>query len=185
MTWVRPELVIRAELGGWSRDGIVRQTSFKGIEEGRDPTTVVRERPVETGAAVEAAEASAVPQADDGGPPMPKPKAAPKDGSHEHPWAATDEELEALEQLGKEGVWWVGGQDLKLTNLDKVALPAARRLGRGADHEARADPLLRPDRPDDAAAPRRPAAEPQPVPERRRRPQLLAEGHARTRCRAG
>ena len=32
--WVRPELVIRAELGGWSRDGMVRQAAFKGIEEG-------------------------------------------------------------------------------------------------------------------------------------------------------
>ena len=56
VVWVRPELVIRAELGGWTRDGIVRQAAFKGIERGRDPTTVVRERPVETGAAVEAAE---------------------------------------------------------------------------------------------------------------------------------
>ena len=32
--WVRPELVIRAELGGWSRDGHVRQTAFKGLERG-------------------------------------------------------------------------------------------------------------------------------------------------------
>ena len=28
--WVRPELVIRAELGGWSRDGHVRQAAYKG-----------------------------------------------------------------------------------------------------------------------------------------------------------
>ena len=129
VTWVRPELVIRAELGGWSRDNLVRQTSFKGIEEGRDPTTVFRERAVETGAALKAAEASAVPEADDGGPPMPRPKAAPKDGSHEHPWAATNEELDALEQLGKEGVWRVGGQDLKLTNLDKVLFPPLEGSG--------------------------------------------------------
>jgi bifunctional non-homologous end joining protein LigD len=32
---------------------------------------------------------------------------------------ATDTELEALDALGKEGVWRVGGHDLKLTNLDK------------------------------------------------------------------
>ena len=43
--------------------------------------------------------------------------------SHAHPWAATDEELEALAALGKEGVWRVGGQDLKLTNLDKPLFP--------------------------------------------------------------
>ena len=77
VTWVRPEVVIRAELGGWSRDGMVRQTSFKGFEEGRDPTTVVRETPVETAAAIEEAESEAVdgaeadgaidgPDADDG-----------------------------------------------------------------------------------------------------------------------
>ncbi len=47
--WVRPELVIRAELGGWSRDGMVRQAAFKGIEEGRDPLTVAREVAVDHG----------------------------------------------------------------------------------------------------------------------------------------
>ncbi|MEJ7748562.1 MAG: non-homologous end-joining DNA ligase, partial [Candidatus Limnocylindrales bacterium] len=35
--WIRPELVIRAELGGWTRDGQVRQTSYKGVEPERDP----------------------------------------------------------------------------------------------------------------------------------------------------
>ena len=45
--WVRPELVIRAEIGGWTRDGHVRQTSFKGLERGRDPREVVRERAVD------------------------------------------------------------------------------------------------------------------------------------------
>src|SRR3954451_14005207 len=43
VSWIRPELVIRAELGGWTRDGHVRQTSFKGIEVGRDPHLVFRE----------------------------------------------------------------------------------------------------------------------------------------------
>lgn len=44
-TWVRPELVIRAELAGWIGDGIVRQASYKGIDRGKDPATVIRERP--------------------------------------------------------------------------------------------------------------------------------------------
>jgi bifunctional non-homologous end joining protein LigD len=131
VTWVKPELVIRAELGGWSRDNLVRQTSFKGIEDGRDPTTVIRERPVETGEAIEAAESSAVKLADDGGARMPKAK-TPKSGDspqHEHPWEATPEELEALDALGKEGVWRVGGHDLKLTNLDKVLFPPLEDSG--------------------------------------------------------
>ncbi|GIW20894.1 MAG: hypothetical protein KatS3mg065_1190 [Chloroflexota bacterium] len=43
--WVRPRLVIRAEVGGWTRDGLVRQASYKGLELDRDPPDVVRERP--------------------------------------------------------------------------------------------------------------------------------------------
>ena len=38
-------------------------------------------------------------------------------------WVVTDAELEALAALKGEGTWVVGGQDLKLTNLDKVLFP--------------------------------------------------------------
>ena len=44
-TWVRPEVVIRAEFAGWVGDGMVRQASYKGIDRGKDPRTVVREAP--------------------------------------------------------------------------------------------------------------------------------------------
>jgi len=44
-TWVRPELVIRADFAGWTRDGKVRQASFKGIEIEKDPRDVIRETP--------------------------------------------------------------------------------------------------------------------------------------------
>jgi bifunctional non-homologous end joining protein LigD len=44
-TWVRPELVIRADFAGWTRDGKVRQASFKGIEIEKDTRDVVREAP--------------------------------------------------------------------------------------------------------------------------------------------
>jgi bifunctional non-homologous end joining protein LigD len=112
--WVRPEVVIRAELGGWSRDGMVRQAAFKGIEEGHDPKAVTRERAVSTAAAVRDAEAASQER--------PEPLAAPEP-AHAYP-SATDDELEALEHLGKEGVWHIGGHDLKLTNLDKALFQA-------------------------------------------------------------
>ena len=61
VTWVRPELVMRAELGGWTRDGVVRQAAYKGLEPGRDPRSVTRERPVATTTAIAEAEAAAPP----------------------------------------------------------------------------------------------------------------------------
>ncbi len=131
VTWIRPELVIRAELGGWSRDGIVRQAAFKGLEPDRDPTAVIRETAVTTSTAVKAAEAEE--------PPMPttksattptKPKTAAKAGisttTDDIPdtWRVTDAELAALDALGKEGLWRVGADELKLTNLDKPLFDA-------------------------------------------------------------
>ncbi len=130
ITWIRPELVIRAELGGWTRDGHVRQTSFKGIEEGRDPRLVVREDAVSSARAVAEAAAEAPPAdpRDDG--PMPKTPAKRRAASSTSsagpgglPWTATPDELERLAAMPGEGTWHVGGErgeDLKLTNLDKV-----------------------------------------------------------------
>ena len=80
VVWVKPEIVIRAELGGWTRDGIVRQAAFKGFDEGgKPPIEVVRERPVATKETVAAVEAT-LPDADDGetGDTGPMPKAPKK-----------------------------------------------------------------------------------------------------------
>ena len=194
--WVRPELVIRAELGGWTREGLVRQTSFKGIDEGHDPLAVKRERPVSTKAAAAAAEAtedeaaagdvkgkatadagkrtvtaakpgsartpttrtSAKPPSAKGRsagstpakkaaaaparaprppttsngdrasakPAAPSAKSAPassKSAASGKPTSATAEELAALADMPKEGLWSIGGRQLKLTNLDKVLFP--------------------------------------------------------------
>jgi bifunctional non-homologous end joining protein LigD len=139
ITWIRPELVIRAELGGWTRDGVVRQTAFKGLEEGRDPRQVVREDAVSSSRAVAEAEAEVpepAPSGDSGqDSAMPKrsakrgavgtgaSKASPSAGPGGLPWTATPAELEALSSMPAEATWRVGGErgeDLKLTNLDKV-----------------------------------------------------------------
>ena len=125
--WVRPELVIRAELGGWSRDGMVRQAAYKGIEPGRDPKDVVRETAVASATAVRAAEAAQPDEPrDDGAMPTskleaPQARRRPRHRPADDPAfaGATPEELAALEALGKEGTWSVGGHELKLTNLDK------------------------------------------------------------------
>jgi bifunctional non-homologous end joining protein LigD len=141
ITWIRPEIVIRAELGGWTRDGHVRQTSFKGIELGKDPRSVVREVPIASTTAIAAAEAEE--------PTVPKKPAKPKEPATSKPrantkrtgpsapasrdvgpdglrWVAEPAELEQLRSMPAEGVWHVGGErgeDLKLTNLDKVLFP--------------------------------------------------------------
>jgi bifunctional non-homologous end joining protein LigD len=44
-TWVRPVIVVRAEFAGWVGEGMVRQASYKGVDRGKDPRSVVRETP--------------------------------------------------------------------------------------------------------------------------------------------
>jgi DNA ligase D len=130
VTWVRPELVIRAEIGGWSRDGMVRQSAYKGIDPERDPATVTRERAIETSAAVGATEAE-LRQPATGRPAERRSEGAASAaaaasaavaavGAHLHPWSAGPGELASLDELGTAGTWQVGGFELKLTNLDKI-----------------------------------------------------------------
>lgn len=118
VTWLRPDLVIRAELGGWTREGLVRQASFKGVERGKDPRDVIRERavaphlphPGSPARDLPAARAARAPAA------MPDRQVSPFPG-------ATAAELARLTGLPADGTWEVGGQALKLTNLDKVLFP--------------------------------------------------------------
>jgi bifunctional non-homologous end joining protein LigD len=138
--WVRPEMVIRATLGGWSREGHVRQGSFKGIEAGRDPREVVREIPVER--AVTPAESSASPgsSAAPGGP------AAPPAS-----WVVAPEELGALAAMAADGPWVVAGRTLRLTHLDKVLFPPREGIDEApvikrelVDYLARVAPVMLP-----------------------------------------
>ncbi len=124
VTWVRPELVIRAELGGWTRDGVVRQTSYKGVEPGRDPKTVTRETAINTTTAVRTAEAEVPPMPESkpssssaaSGGATSKSKSTARAGTKSKAGAgspsrvasefrgATPDELAALDALGNEGL---------------------------------------------------------------------------------
>jgi bifunctional non-homologous end joining protein LigD len=46
-TFVEPRLVGEVEFSEWTRDGTLRQPSFKGLREDKDPRQVVREEPPE------------------------------------------------------------------------------------------------------------------------------------------
>ncbi len=122
VVWVKPEIVIRAELGGWTREGYVRQTAFKGVDEGHDPKTVVRERPVSTKELAAKAEAEVAMSERETAPMATRSQKAPEGDPRFT--AATRAELDALAGIPKEGLWSVGGRELKLTNLDKVLFPS-------------------------------------------------------------
>ena len=77
-------------------------------------------------------------------------------------------ELDALAATRRpDGVWHVGGQELKAHQPRQGPVPAPRGRGRAARDQARAHRLLRADRAGDAPAPRRPAAQPPALPQRR------------------
>jgi len=101
--WVDPKLVVRVEFAEWTADDLLRQAAYKGLEIGKDPRSVRRERAVATARATADAE-----------------------NEHSAPPAATDADdvLASLDAVGKEGTWIVDGRELRVTNLDKVLFTA-------------------------------------------------------------
>ncbi len=201
--WIRPELVIRAEIGGWTRDGHVRQTAFKGLERGRDPREVVRERAVDPAKADrEAAEAFPAPESVASAMERTKGSTAMAKTTTKREAKAT--KAKATKATAPDPTWVVAEAELERPGLDEArgpvarvgagaeghqprqgAVPAPRRRRRARADQARPHRLLRAHRPGDAAAPRRPTAQPAALPERRRRAGLLAEGHPVDRRRSG
>ena len=233
--WVEPRLVIRAEFSNWTRDNLVRQAAFKGLEREKDPRTVIRERPRPASEAKREAEEEAEeaqemaerakadestgepkpaaarrrarrkPTAAAARPPKTPPKAEPpttrrrrrsrasrrrsetrpspgsrrrrdrarRPRSRRRPspdepaagrHARRDRRARGTAERGP-----LGGRrrDPQAHQPQQAALPAAPRRPEGrARHQARADPLLRPDRAGHAAPSRGPGPQPPPLPQR-------------------
>ena len=178
--WAEPKIVIRAEFSEWTSDNLLRQAAFKGLEVGRDPKSVRRERPEDAGKAVAAAERHAIPETEAPAPaakastststakapaskakastppakasssaatvstsPSPKAAASKARGSAskagstrlklvrspkevgDPPEAVTQAELDELDAMTKDGLWSIGGVQIKLSNLDKVLFAGA------------------------------------------------------------
>jgi bifunctional non-homologous end joining protein LigD len=157
-TWAAPDLVIRAEIGGWSRDGIVRQATFAQEAPEVDPMSVERQEAVGPEAAARALAKAGVGRSRGAAATHPvnkpngsrlskdevgrvaKPPAAPPAAPPVAPPVAplveplveppTEDELAALEALpGRGGTWRIGGLDVTLTNLDKVLAPGVGGAG--------------------------------------------------------
>ena len=93
----------------------------------------------------------------------------------------TGSELSALEAIKREGFWTLGGEEIRVTNLDKELFP---KRGRGKPVTKR-DLILYHAciAPAHAPVPRRPRREPAPVPVRIGETRLLAQGSTRSRGR--
>ena len=108
--WVEPRIVIRAEFAEWTTDNLLRQAAFKGLELDRDPSTVTRERPIAWWPAAQAAERATI-------------SAARSESAPRSTVRATAAELAALDAMDRQGIWQIGGRELRLSNLDKVLWP--------------------------------------------------------------
>ncbi len=128
--------MIRAEFTDWTRDGLLRQAAFKGIELDRDPATVVREEAMPAARVVQKAPSanrrpSKRPAAGDPTAVRHGREGTEADASKEA-WPpaemdltpASRAELKALDEMEREGHWTVAGHEVRVTNLDKVLIPA-------------------------------------------------------------
>ncbi len=48
VTWTQPELVAQVRFSGWTRGGVIRQSSFEGLREDKAPADIGREQPQPT-----------------------------------------------------------------------------------------------------------------------------------------
>jgi bifunctional non-homologous end joining protein LigD len=105
--WVEPRLVAEVDFAEWTREGILRHPSYKGLRDDKDPREVVRED-LAAGESSGARRARVRPSRR-----SPTDLVLPPD--------ALFDEVRALSRGGREVV--VEGRALKLSNYDKVLFP--------------------------------------------------------------
>jgi bifunctional non-homologous end joining protein LigD len=103
-TWVRPELVVEVEFSHWTRDSHLRAPVFKRLRDDKAPSEVVRTS-AESAAIVSATES-----------PLLEPAVPPIEAEAAHV-------LAQLKDARKTLTLAVEGQELRLSNLDKVLWP--------------------------------------------------------------
>ena len=135
--WSEPRLVVRVDFAEWTDDGLLRQAAYKGLEIGKEPRSVVREREVSARAAADEAESkmkrkaptrrkAPAKESAEKASPARTGAGAKKSVTKTPPQAATADETAALEAMTRDGPWEIGGQTVSLTNLDKVLFPEPR-----------------------------------------------------------
>ena len=132
--WIEPRIVIRVEFTDWTRDNLLRQAAFKGVELDRDPKQVVREEAVAAARVAQRAPSSSRRPDKRKTNERRIPKATTKPARGEWPPSEFDltpasrAELKALDEMEREGHWQVAGHEVRVTNLDKVLFPAEGEL---------------------------------------------------------
>ena len=157
---MEPKLVIRVEFADWTADNLLRQAAFKGLEIGKAPTAVRREREVDTATATAAAEREV----------------------QTEPMQTTDDEA-ALD--GDRARGRVARGRSRGARHEPGEGPLSRPRWGSAGHEARPVQVPPRHRADAGAVPARPRIDRAALPERRRGEGLLAEGPAEARARLG
>ena len=158
--WVEPKLVIRVEFADWTADNLLRQAAFKGLEIGKAPTAVRREREVDTATATAAAEREVQTE------PMQTPRRRGRARGDRARGRVARGRSRGARHEPREG-------------------PVSRPRWGSARHEARPVQVPPRHRADAGAVPARPRIDRAALPERRRGEGLLAEGPAEARARLG
>ncbi|WP_103379952.1 DNA ligase D [Pseudonocardia dioxanivorans] len=123
--WVQPRLVGEVEYRTLTHDARLRHSVWRGLRPDRDPHEVridgafARAPLASYGVRAPAPEPARAPAASEAA----EAASARAEAAAERVRAATGDELAALDALRRKGTWHVAGEEVALTNLDKVLFP--------------------------------------------------------------